>query len=141
MQPADPAARKRALWVAALVVACGAALLAWLSAETARIEQLSVTSPEQAIQQATTLFLGVTWAAACVTLLAAIVILRISLEIRRSGRYPAPGARLLRDTVVRTGMQAERIARAGLLAAVLLAAAAPLLVVTGRRVVAVLAGP
>ena len=141
MQPADPAARKRALWTLALVVACGLALIAWLSAETGRIEELSATDPAFAARRAATLFLGVTWAAAGVALLAAILVLRISLEIRRNGRYPAPGARLLRDTMVRTGAQAERVARAGLLAAALLAAAVPMLVLTGHRVAAALAGP
>jgi hypothetical protein len=52
-----------------------------------------------------------------------------------------PGARLLRDTMVRTGERAERIARVGFVAAVLLAIAAPALVVLAHRLVRALATP
>lgn len=141
MQAADPAARKRALLFVVLAALLGAALLAWMAAETDRIEGLFAADPEAATRQATTLFLGVTWAAAGVALLAAIVIFRAAMEIRRTGRYPAPEARLLRDTMVSTGARAERIARVGLVTAALLAIAAPMLVVTAYRLVAAPAGP
>ena len=141
MQAADPAARKRALLLVAVAAVLGAALLAWMSAQTDRIERLFGSDPEAATRQATTLFLGVAWAAAGVALLAGIVIFRAAMEIRRTGRYPAPGARLLRDTLVRTGARAERIARAGLLAAALLAITAPMLLVTAYRLVALPPGP
>ena len=141
MQPADPVARRRALWVAAVATLVGLALLASLSFETARISELLALDPDAASRQADDLFLEVTWGAAAVAAWAAFVIWRISMEIRRSGRYPVPGARLLRDTMVRTGEQAERIARIGFVAAVLLAMAAPTLVVLGHRLVRALATP
>lgn len=127
--------------LAILVALGGVALLLWLAAELGRIEKLSATDPDAAARRAATLLLGVTWACAGTALTAALLIFRISREIRRSGRYPPPGARLVRDTMVRTGAQAERIARVGILVAVLLAAAAPVLIVVGHRLLAALAGP
>lgn len=141
MQPADPEARRRALLVVAVAAVVGLGLVGWLSLETARIEALFALDQEAAGRQARNLFLGVTWAAAAVALLAAVVIWRIAMEVRCSGRYPPPGARVLRDTMVRTGEQAARIARVGFVTAGLLAIAAPALVVLGHRLVRALATP
>lgn len=115
---ADPARRRRILWVLAGLAALGAALIKLLSAWLA-----SGPAPAEARR----LLWLVTGLLSLTAVGAALSLVRLAARILRSGRYPPPGAVLLRDTPVRTGARASAVAWLGLACAALLATAAALL--------------
>jgi len=51
--------------------------------------------------------------AAGMALVVALILAQKSRAIRRANQYPVPGARVLRDTVVRTDAEARRVAAWG----------------------------
>jgi hypothetical protein len=79
------------------------------------------------------------WGTVVASLLAAFVVARLSLAVRRADQYPLPGARLLQDTVVRRGPAAARFAHAGFVVAALLVLAAFTLAWSGLRMLGMLA--
>ena len=127
---ADPAMRRRTLaWLVLLVVTLGLTLFAvirWI----ARVQALSAVDAKTAAHD----LMWLTWCVAAIASLMALgmaaVLVRLSIEVRRAGQYPLPGARVLRDTPIRTGERAQRMAAVSLVLAVLLAMAAVAIVAT-----------
>jgi len=115
---ADPARRQRTLWMLAGLTALGAALIGLLRAWLA-----SGPAPAEARR--------LLWLVAGLLSLTAVggalFLVRLAARVLRSGRYPPPGALLLRDTALRTGARASAVAWLGFACAALLAMAAGLL--------------
>jgi ABC-type anion transport system duplicated permease subunit len=127
---ADPAMRRRTLaWIVVLVVALGLTLFAvtrWI----ARVQAISAVDAKTAAHD----LVWLTWCVAAVAALMALgmaaVLSRLSIKVRRAAQYPLPGARVLRDTPIRTGERAQRMAAVSVVLAVLLAIAAVAIVAT-----------
>jgi hypothetical protein len=107
--------RIRLLAFAVFVAATAAGLLAmrWITARIAALERLVPVDSEQALRGTVALLWWLTGLAAGMALVVALIVLQKSRAIRRANRYPVPGARVLRDTVVRTGADARRVAAWG----------------------------
>jgi hypothetical protein len=113
---AHPVRRRRFLWTLVALAALGAAAI-WLLA--ARLAQGGL-----GLAQARRLLWSVTALLSLIAAGAALVLTRLAARIFRSGRYPPPGALVLRDTPVRTGTRARALAWLGLTCAALLLTAA-----------------
>lgn len=131
---ADPSARRRAI-VTVLVIAglgvCGHfALEAWLG-------RTVEGDPAQARESLSSVLVWGTWIVALAIAAFGVQLWLVGGRVRRGQRFPLPGAKLLRDTPVRTGRAARM--RGMLLRAigVLLLALAAGLVLAVRRLVAV----
>jgi len=121
---ADPDARRR---VIIAIVALTVVLAALLYLVVSRLETLKATSavdPRAAIRQLSLLLWATAGLAAAMAAAMAAILARLALKVRRAERYPLPGALLLRDTPLRTGLEARRLASASLVLACLLAFAA-----------------
>lgn len=104
IQPADPATRRRVMIAAAVIIAACVAgwfgLQRWLSG-------LRGQDPAQ-IQAALERALIVSsWAALVPAMVLAVVLWRYGTRVCRSDRFPAPGAKLIRDTPVVHGQAAQ----------------------------------
>ena len=137
---ADRATRRRAIGWALLAVLAGTACLLFLTSVLAELDGLAEHSPELATARAATILqvalaIGVGFA-----LLAAGWIARLSTRILEAGQYPLPGARLTRDTRLRRGSAARRVAWLGFVCAAVLVLAATGLLATGWRLLEMLAG-
>jgi hypothetical protein len=124
--PADPALRRRALFVAVGAIVPGG-FLAW---KLERWLLASAPGDPGAARMALWLATGV---ASALTFAAAVYVAWIALRILRARRFPPPGMRVMRDTPVRIGGAARVLGWAGLAcAAVILAAAAVLPLLLAR---------
>jgi MFS family permease len=103
MLRADPAARRKAIFLAMLLIAAGAALAGFLQSFTGKLGLLAETDPQRALEQGSLLLLALSAALVGVTLALAAWLYRQGSRIERAGRYPPPGARVIRDTPVVSG--------------------------------------
>jgi hypothetical protein len=99
------------VFVAATVL--GLLGMRWITARIAALEKLVPVDSRQALEGTVALLWWLTGLAAGMALIVAVIVLQKSRAIRRANCYPVPGARMLRDTVVRTGADARRIASWG----------------------------
>jgi hypothetical protein len=132
---ADPMARAIALGVFAVATLAGFLLMRVTAARIAELERLVIVDLERAREETIQLLWVLTGVGSGLALIAAAALASKSRAIRRADRYPLPGARVLRDTVVRTGSDARRVARLGYTFAVGLALGAIGLLVTVRLTV------
>lgn len=137
-QEADPRTRR---WAVLLVIcgtfaglavtwlaeSCGPALKAWIERD-----------PEQMGSRLRLAFAGLALAVALPVLGLAGYFWRLGVAIVRAERFPAPGTRVMRDTVVLRGAPARRRGRLMQLVAVLLAAALVAFAVVFFRLVSVM---
>lgn len=104
IQRADPVARRRVLvGVVAVVAACVAgyvALQRWL----AGLRGLDAAQVQQALERA---LVVASWTAMVPAVAFAAVLWRYGTRICEAGRFPAPGARVIRDTPVLHGAPAQ----------------------------------
>jgi hypothetical protein len=135
---ADPTARAIALGVFALATLAGFLLMRVTATRIAELEQLVVVDLERARDETVALLWSLTGVGSGLAVVTAVVLTLKSHAIRRADRYPLPGARVLRDTVVRTGADARRVANLGYMIALGLALGAFGLLVTVRLTVAAL---
>jgi len=107
---ADPRARRTAL-IAGLVMllVCGAALW-WLEGRLRAIRQMVQQNPAAAAQQMMRIVAGVAWAAGAGLVGLGVWLWCLGRRINRTGRFPPPGMRVVRDTRLRTGKQARNLA-------------------------------
>lgn len=100
IQPADPATRRRALFGAAVV-----ALAGWLALFTLQrwLRGLGGTDPVALRLALEDAMLWGSWAACLPVAVLATWLWLQGLRIMRAGRYPAPGAKVIRDTPVLHG--------------------------------------
>ena len=122
--PADRQARRLTILMVVILAAGGTSFLTYVRAE---VKHLAESKGEQ--RQAVVRRLGaVLTATACVGGLGFVGISawlwRLARRIRRADQYPPPGTKVLKDTPVRTGLAAWKIAAKAELAAVLALAGA-----------------
>ena len=103
---ADPAARRRAILLAAVLVVAGAVLAGFLQSFNDRLGVLAESDPQRALERGSDLLLALTAAFMVMTLALAIWLYRLGRNIERSGRFPPAGARVVRDTPVMSGPKA-----------------------------------
>ena len=110
IQPADPAARKRAVWFVLFVAVLGGALALALVFREAQINQWLNQNAEILIQQP-----GIIYSVLFIAMLpltgGAVYMYRLADRIIRSQRMPPPGQKVIKDTPVITGRKAVRQGR------------------------------
>jgi len=125
---ADATLRRRVLLWGGLLSIAGLIGLAILYRHLQGINDLAGEDHEAAVAGAARLAVGMAWMAGLSLVGIGIWFLRLGHRIGRSRRFPPPGARVIRDTKVRTGLDARDIATVltavGALTAVLGVAAA-----------------
>ena len=100
IQKADPRARRNALWLFAVTVVAGSALLAWIELSPVGL------GPERFAQSpgAVVLMLAILLALAA---WAAVYAWRTGRRVVSAERFPPPGMLVVRDTPVHTGRRAR----------------------------------
>jgi len=135
---ADRRARRNLAWIMVGALLAGLAVFACLAAITTELESLAADSPQLAVQRAASVLEVSLAIAAALALIAATWLARLATRILDAGRYPLPGARLTRDTLLRTGQEARRIAWLAFFCAGVLALAAVALLAVGWRLTTLL---
>lgn len=125
---ADATLRRRVLWWGGSLSLAGLIGLAILYNHLLGINELVGEDREAAVANAARLAVGMAWMAGLSVVGIGIWFLRMGHRVRRSRRFPPPGARVIRHTKVRTGLDARDIGTVltaiGVVTAVLGAAAA-----------------
>jgi hypothetical protein len=120
IQPADPAARARALWLVLVILILGGALLVALYFHEERISEWAREHLFQLAQQPTFLFL-VAFVLMLPLVGAAVHVYRLAGRVVTSQRMPPPGQKVIKDTPIITGSKAVRQGRSMQVIAVLMA--------------------
>ncbi len=110
MARADPQARRLAAVVAVVMLAVGGVLLWLLEARLRDIRKLVEENPAAAAEQALQIAAWVAWAGGAGLVGLGVWLWRLGRRINRTGRYPPPGMKLVRNTRIRTGRQARNLA-------------------------------
>ena len=109
---ADPRARKTAMAVSVAILLLAAALLWCLRAYQKAVLDAARWNQPAAVAKA----LRLADTAACLgglgLLAAGVWFARLAVRIGRSGRFPPPGMKVIRDTPLRTGVKARAMSRA-----------------------------
>jgi len=125
---ADAKLRRRVLWWGGLLSIAGLIGLAILHSHLQGINGLAGEDREAAVANAARLAVAMAWMAGLSLVGIGIWFFWLGHRVRRSRQFPPPGARVIRDTKVRTGLDARDIATVltavGAVTAVLGAAAA-----------------
>jgi hypothetical protein len=104
IQAADPATRRRALIMAGVIALAGWAAFFALQEWLARLPGTDPGHMRQSLEQA--LVWG-SWAAMLPVAVLAVWLWRYGARVGRAGRFPAPGAKVVRDTPVLLGDEAR----------------------------------
>lgn len=107
---ADPQARRLAAITAGVMLLIGSVLLWLLAGRLRAIRKLVEQNPVAAAQQAMQIAAWVAWAGGAGLVGLGAWLWRLGRRINRTGRYPPPGMRVLRDTRLRTGREARNLA-------------------------------
>jgi hypothetical protein len=136
--PADPSLRRVALLAWGSLAVFGAIAI-WYAMHVLRAaEAMAVYDPRGAFLAVQRIVIPMVIGAAVLGVAAAVYCLVNALRVFRAGRFPAPGARLLRATPIRRGPEARRIGIAmAALALVMLAASVAMPVFLQRVIRAV----
>jgi hypothetical protein len=110
---ADNRMRMLALGVFVAATLFGIVAMRWITQRIGALERLVPIDSKRALEGTVELLWWLTGLAAGMALLVALIVAQKSRAIRRADRYPVPGTRVLRDTVVRTGADARRVAAWG----------------------------
>lgn len=120
IQPADPAARARALWLVLIILIFGGALLVALYFHEERISEWARENLVQLAQQPTFLFL-VVFVLMLPLVGVAVHVYRLASRVVKSKRMPPPGQKVIKDTPIITGSKAVRQGRSMQVMAVIMA--------------------
>jgi hypothetical protein len=108
--PADKALRKKVILFLIIVVLTSLVLEPHFKAYMDQVSQLSEEDPDLALEK-TMLLLKWSLRAVFVALVGmGVYLILLARKALRSGQYPPPGMRVIRDTRLRTGNQAKRAA-------------------------------
>ncbi|MCU0959433.1 MAG: hypothetical protein MUF48_04950 [Pirellulaceae bacterium] len=108
--PADRRARWMTLVLAVVVLLAGGVFAWWLRRYQMRLVELVAIDRPAALASAMRLFDALAWVCSVPLFVLAAWCAVLTGRIRRSGCFPPPGMRVLRDTVCRRGAAAQRIA-------------------------------
>ncbi len=117
--PADARQRRLALLATVVIAAAGAVVLWWLDHRLEDIRRLAEQNLPAATEEALRLVGAVVLCVGASFVGLGLWLFRLGVLINRAGRFPPPGTKVVRDTVVRTGVQARALANAALLASLL----------------------
>ena len=132
MQPADKDLRKKTpIFLFAAATVSLLAILGLLSV-LARIRATAAEDPLAAVPAMKALAYGLAAINLACTLAGAVYFFRLFQGILASGRYPPPGYRVLKNTPIRTGVQAKIMAALCLLVVALLLATNGLFLIVHR---------
>lgn len=109
--PADRRARRTVAVVTVALLVLGAVALGVLHWELRRLARLAQNDVPAAVEHVQRLALATLGAAALGLIGMGVSLVRLGRRVRRSDRYPPPGMTVLRDTAIRTGPAARRVAR------------------------------
>lgn len=104
VQRADPTTRRRALVATVLIALIGWAAYVGLQDWLGGIREFDPARQRVALEKA---LVWATWAALLPVALYAVWMWRYGTRVRRAARFPAPGARVIRDTPVLHGPPAR----------------------------------
>ncbi len=108
--PADKALRKKVILILVIVILASFVLEPHFKAYMHQIDQLSKKDPELALGK-TMLLLKWSLRIVFLSLLGmGVYLILVARRTLRSGQYPPPGMRVIRDTRLRTGDQAKKAA-------------------------------
>ncbi len=117
--PADAKQRKLVLLAVAAILVVSAAALWWLDRRLDVVDRLAEDNLAAAAERARALVGTVVLFAGVVIVGLGMWLFRLGVLINRSGRFPPPGMKVIRDTVVRTDSRARFLANAALVASLL----------------------
>ena len=110
IQPADPAARARAIWTIVAVTALAGSLVLALQFREEQINDWVAENTQALVQHPGIVFL-ITFVLMLPLVGAAIYMYRLADRIVRAQRMPPPGQKVIKDTPVITGRKAVRQGR------------------------------
>ncbi len=116
---ADKNQRKLALLAVVIILAGGAACLWWLDRRLDVIDRLAEDDLAAAAEQARTLVGTAVLFAGLSFVGVGLWLFQLGVRINRAGRFPPPGMKVVRDTVVRTGFPARVLANVAMMGSVL----------------------
>jgi hypothetical protein len=106
IQRGDPGARRRAIWIVVLGVTAGAVVLLWFEQSLPALIAWATENPDQGTARAK-LLLALIGTVIVVPMAGfAAYLWFLGERISRSGRFPLPSMKVVRDTVVVTGEDA-----------------------------------
>jgi hypothetical protein len=108
--PADKKHRWLVLGWSALVVAAGVVAILLIQRLMRLPEDPTAQELEAAAERAVRLVTVVAWVSGVGFVGTGLWFVRLGYRISRSGRYPPPGTKVIRNTVVRTGAKARGLA-------------------------------
>ena len=111
IERADPRARRLAVTLLIVGAALGVLLFVFAEWRLPSVQEWVIEDPRQAQGRLRVVATGLTAVFAVPTLLFAAYFWKLGARVIRSNRFPPPGMRVIRDTVVRNGPSARRTGR------------------------------
>ena len=121
--PADRRLRWAVIVAALLLIVAGLAGLLWLASSLRGIEKLEDEQLQVAVDRAVRVTTIVAWVGGLSFVGCGLWLFWLGRRINRSGRYPPPGVKVIRNTRIRSGAAARTMANAALVGSVLCTAA------------------
>ena len=115
--PADKRLRRRTIVLTVALGVVGLIGMVWLKVQLWGIEELAEDNLPAAIEKTLWLSTIVAWVAGLSFVGMGAWLWRLGWRINRAGRFPPPGMKVIKDTPVRTGVVARRVADLSQLAA------------------------
>ena len=115
--PADTRLRARAIVLAVALTVVGIIAMVLLKVQLRGIEELAEDDLPAAFEKALRLTTAIAWIAGLSFVGMGLWLWRLGRRINRADRFPPPGAKVIKDTPVRTGPAARRVADLAQLAA------------------------
>mgnify|MGYP006301148669 CR=1 FL=1 len=125
---ADPAYRRKMVLALILLAVLGGAALILTKSVLDGIEALAAVDPDAAIQKIKGLIVGIIAVNAVLSSVFGLYFVVLAVRVFRSGQFPPPGMKVIRDTLLRTGNKAR-------MAGVILSGAAVLVLSTNLIVI------
>lgn len=132
--PADPSLRRVALVAWGVLAALGAAAIWYVTRVLHDAQAMAMYDPRGAFLAVQRVVIPVVIAGVVLCVVVAVYCLINALRIIHAGRFPAPGARLVRATPIRRGAAAQRVGLAMAALAMLMLAASVAMPVFLQRV-------
>jgi len=117
--PADRNHRRLVLLATLLLSIGGFVLLAVLNGQIRGIKAAAQEDLPEAVDRMLRLTAIIAWVGGLAFVGAAVWLWRLGQRVRRSGRYPPEGMKVIRDTPVRTGSDAQSVANVATMAAIM----------------------
>lgn len=117
--PADAKQRRLALLAVMAIVLGGAIALWWLDRRLDVIDRLAEENVPAAADGALSLVVKALAVLGVSLVGMGLYLFRLGVQINRAGRFPPPGMKVIRNTVVRTGARAQLLANMALVASLL----------------------